>query len=116
MVTELQKTSLYEQDFLLWSEETATKLRAKDFANLDRSKVPLSQGGQGDLERLAGRLPIGLGPIPGLHQLFTNHQRFILYRNGRIPIEVNIPHGPEFIAQFPGLKQNLIRVATAPSQ
>jgi hypothetical protein len=54
MVTELQKTSLYEQDFLLWSEETATKLRAKDFANLDRSKVPLSQGGQGDLERLAG--------------------------------------------------------------
>ena len=22
MVTELQKTSLYEQDFLLWSEET----------------------------------------------------------------------------------------------
>jgi len=29
------KTSLYEQDFLLWSEDTAAKLRARDFENLD---------------------------------------------------------------------------------
>ena len=35
MVTELKKISLYEQDFLLWSEETAAKLRARDFENLD---------------------------------------------------------------------------------
>jgi Domain of unknown function DUF29 len=27
--------SLYEQDILLWSEETAAKLRARDFDNLD---------------------------------------------------------------------------------
>ncbi|WYL92515.1 MAG: DUF29 domain-containing protein [Gloeotrichia echinulata IR180] len=28
-------TSLYEQDYLLWTEETADKLRARDFNHLD---------------------------------------------------------------------------------
>ena len=27
--------SLYEEDFLLWSEDTAAKLKARDFANVD---------------------------------------------------------------------------------
>ena len=35
MVTESQKKSLYEQDFLLWSEDTAARLKARDFDNLD---------------------------------------------------------------------------------
>ena len=39
MDTVTQETSLYEQDFLLWSEETAAKLRARDFENLDLAKV-----------------------------------------------------------------------------
>lgn len=30
-----QITSLYEQDYLLWTEETADKLRARDFNHLD---------------------------------------------------------------------------------
>jgi hypothetical protein len=30
-----QKRSLYEEDFLLWSEDTAAKLKARDFENLD---------------------------------------------------------------------------------
>jgi hypothetical protein len=36
LMTQLEKsTSLYERDILLWSEETAAKLRARDFDNLD---------------------------------------------------------------------------------
>ena len=35
MIQVTKKTSLYEQDILLWSEETLTKLNARDFENLD---------------------------------------------------------------------------------
>jgi hypothetical protein len=35
-MTELLTTqSLYDQDILLWVEDTVTKLKARDFANLD---------------------------------------------------------------------------------
>ena len=35
MTQALDKRSLYEQDILLWVEETVNKLKAKDFENLD---------------------------------------------------------------------------------
>jgi Domain of unknown function DUF29 len=60
MVTELQKTSLYEQDFLLWSEETAAKLRAKDFANLDLENLieEVESLGRSDRKELLNRLVV----------------------------------------------------------
>ena len=33
--TQVEALSLYEQDFLLWSEDTAAKLKARNFENLD---------------------------------------------------------------------------------
>ncbi|MFZ4667456.1 MAG: DUF29 domain-containing protein [Prochlorotrichaceae cyanobacterium] len=33
--TQVEALSLYEQDFLLWSEDTAAKLKARDFDQLD---------------------------------------------------------------------------------
>ena len=33
--SQVEALSLYEQDFLLWSEDIATKLQARDFENLD---------------------------------------------------------------------------------
>jgi hypothetical protein len=60
MVTELQKTSLYEQDFLLWSEETASKLRARDFENLDLENLieEVESLGRSDRKELLSRLVV----------------------------------------------------------
>ena len=33
--TQVEALSLYEEDFLLWSEDTAAKLKARDFENID---------------------------------------------------------------------------------
>lgn len=35
MITNTETRSLYDQDFLRWSEDTAAKLKARDFDNLD---------------------------------------------------------------------------------
>jgi hypothetical protein len=35
MTQALDKQSLYDRDILLWVEDTVTKLRARDFENLD---------------------------------------------------------------------------------
>jgi hypothetical protein len=60
MVTELQKTSLYEQDFLLWSEDTAAKLRARDFENLDLENLieEVESLGRSDRKELLSRLVV----------------------------------------------------------
>jgi len=33
--TQVEALSLYEEDFLLWSEDTTAKLKARDFEHLD---------------------------------------------------------------------------------
>ncbi|MEY2977021.1 MAG: DUF29 domain-containing protein [Prochlorotrichaceae cyanobacterium] len=60
MVTELQKTSLYEQDFLLWSEDTVAKLRARDFENLDLENLieEVESLGRSDRKELLSRLVV----------------------------------------------------------
>ena len=60
MITELKKKSLYEQDFLLWSEETAEKLRARDFENLDLENLieEVESLGRSDRKELLNRLVV----------------------------------------------------------
>lgn len=60
MITELKKKSLYEQDFLLWSEETAEKLRARDFENLDLENLieEVESLGRSDRKELLSRLVV----------------------------------------------------------
>ena len=55
-----QKTSLYEQDFLLWSEDTAAKLRARDFENLDLENLieEVESLGRSDRKELLNRLVV----------------------------------------------------------
>jgi len=52
--------SLYEQDFLLWSEETAAKLRARDFENLDLENLieEVESLGRSDRKELLNRLVV----------------------------------------------------------
>jgi len=54
------KTSLYEQDFLLWSEDTAAKLRARDFENLDLENLieEVESLGRSDRKELLSRLVV----------------------------------------------------------
>jgi hypothetical protein len=58
MDTLTQKTSLYEQDFLLWSEETTAKLRARDFENLDLENLieEVESLGRSNRKELSSRL------------------------------------------------------------
>ena len=58
MDTVTQKTFLYEQDFLLWSEETAAKLRARDFENLDLENLieEVESLGRSNRKELSSRL------------------------------------------------------------
>ena len=52
--------SLYEQDFLLWSEDTAAKLRARDFENLDLENLieEVESLGRSDRKELLNRLVV----------------------------------------------------------
>ena len=58
MDTVTQKTFLYEQDFLLWSEDTAAKLRAQDFENLDLANLieEVESLGRSNRKELSSRL------------------------------------------------------------
>ncbi|MGK7887968.1 MAG: DUF29 domain-containing protein [Leptolyngbyaceae cyanobacterium] len=66
MVTNIEKRlaedhtsqSLYEQDFLLWSEETVAKLKAKDFENLDLENLieEVDSLGRSQRKELSSRL------------------------------------------------------------
>jgi Domain of unknown function DUF29 len=55
-----QKPSLYEQDFLLWSEDTVAKLRARDFENLDLENLieEVESLGRSDRKELLSRLVV----------------------------------------------------------
>ncbi|NEQ96371.1 MAG: DUF29 domain-containing protein [Cyanothece sp. SIO2G6] len=58
MVTNIGKRSLYEQDFLLWLEDTAIKLKARDFENLDLENLieEVESLGRSERRELSSRL------------------------------------------------------------
>ena len=58
--TQVEALSLYEQDFLLWSEETAAKLKVRDFENLDIENLieEVESLGRSDRKELLSRLVV----------------------------------------------------------
>jgi hypothetical protein len=72
MVTELKKRSLYEQDFLLWSEDTAAKLKVRDFEHLDLENLieEVESLGRSDRKELFNRLVVILEHL--LKRLYVN--------------------------------------------
>jgi len=58
--TQIETLSLYEQDFLLWSEETAAKLKARDFENIDLENLieEVESLGRSDRKELLSRLVV----------------------------------------------------------
>jgi len=58
--TQVEAFSLYEQDFLLWSEDTAAKLRTRDFEHLDLENLieEVESLGRSDRKELLNRLII----------------------------------------------------------
>jgi hypothetical protein len=55
-----KKQSLYEEDFLLWTEDTSAKLKAKDFENLDLENLieEVESLGRSDRLQLLNRLTV----------------------------------------------------------
>lgn len=53
-----QRKSLYEEDFLLWSEDTAAKLKVRDFENLDLENLieEVESLGRSNRKELSSRL------------------------------------------------------------
>jgi len=58
--TQVEALSLYEQDFLLWSEETAAKLKVRDFENIDLENLieEVESLGRSDRKELFNRLMV----------------------------------------------------------
>ena len=56
--TDGEALSLYEEDFLLWSEDTAAKLKARDFENIDLENLieEVESLGRSDRKELFSRL------------------------------------------------------------
>jgi len=57
---QVKALSLYEEDFLLWSEDTAAKLKARDFENLDFENLieEVESLGRSDRKELFNRLMV----------------------------------------------------------
>ena len=58
--TQVEALSLYEEDFLLWSEDTAAKLKARDFENIDLENLieEVESLGRSDRKELVNRLVV----------------------------------------------------------
>jgi len=56
--SQVEALSLYEQDFLLWSEDTAAKLKVRDFENLDLENLieEVESLGRSNRKELSSRL------------------------------------------------------------
>ena len=93
------KRSLYESDFVLWSEETAAKLRAGDFTNLDLENLieEVDDLGRSRKKEIKNRLRVLLEHL--LKRLYVNMpQEFrgweITIREQRSQIELDIEDSP----------------------
>ena len=70
--TDGEALSLYEEDFLLWSEDTAAKLKARDFENLDFENLieEVESLGISQRKELLSRLTVILAHI--LKRIYVN--------------------------------------------
>ncbi|MDX2228880.1 MAG: DUF29 domain-containing protein [Leptolyngbyaceae cyanobacterium bins.349] len=65
MAETVVQSSLYEQDFVAWCEDTASKLRSRDFANLDFEALieEIESLGRADKRELQSRLRVLLAHL-----------------------------------------------------
>lgn len=98
--------SLYEQDILLWSEDTAAKLRAKDFEHLDLENLieEVEALGISQKKELLSRLTVLLEHL--LKRLYVNlPENFngweITIRNQRTELEILLGFAPSLKSRWP---------------
>jgi len=72
MTQTITKKSLYESDYLLWVQETLTKLRARDFENLDLENLieEIEDLGRSQRKELESRLATLLAHL--LKRMYVN--------------------------------------------
>ncbi len=72
MTQTITKKSLYESDYLLWVQETLTKLRARDFKNLDLENLieEIEDLGRSQRKELESRLATLLAHL--LKRMYVN--------------------------------------------
>lgn len=91
--------SLYETDFLLWTEETVAKLKAKDFDNVDLENLieEIESLGKSDKKEIKSRLTTLLAHLlkriyVNMPQEFNGWERTI--RNQRTDLELALMDSP----------------------
>lgn len=91
--------SLYETDFLLWTEETVAKLKARDFDNLDLENLieEIESLGKSDKKEIKSRLTTLLAHLlkriyVNMPQEFNGWERTI--RNQRTDLELALMDSP----------------------
>jgi hypothetical protein len=72
MTQTIQKKSLYESDFLLWTQETVAKLKARDFENVDIENLieEIEDLGRSQRKELESRLATLLAHL--LKRIYVN--------------------------------------------
>ena len=99
MTQSLETQSLYEQDTLLWIEDTVTKLKAHDFANIDLENLieEINELGKSQKKELKSRLLVLLEHL--LKRLYVDSPDDfrgweITIREQRQQIEIEIDDSP----------------------
>ena len=99
MTQSLETQSLYEQDTLLWIEDTVTKLKAHDFANIDLENLieEIDELGKSQKKELKSRLLVLLEHL--LKRLYVDSPNDfrgweITIREQRQQIEIEIDDSP----------------------
>jgi hypothetical protein len=103
MTQVIARKSLYESDFLLWTEETVAKLRAKDFDHVDLENLieEIECLGRSEKKEIKSRLTTLLEHLIkriyiDMHQELNGWERTI--RNQRTEIEFALDDSPSLKA------------------
>jgi hypothetical protein len=99
MTQAITRKSLYETDFLLWTEETVAKLKAKDFDHVDLENLieEIESLGKSDKKEIKSRLTTLIAHLlkriyVNMPQEFSGWERTI--RNQRTDLELALMDSP----------------------
>lgn len=99
MTQAITRKSLYETDFLLWTEETVAKLKAKDFDHVDLENLieEIESLGKSDKKEIKSRLTTLIAHLlkriyVNMPQEFNGWERTI--RNQRTDLELALMDSP----------------------
>jgi hypothetical protein len=103
MTQAITRKSLYETDFLLWTEETIAKLKARDFDHIDLENLieEIESLGKSDKKEIKSRLTTLLAHLlkriyVNMPQEFNGWERTI--RNQRTDLELALMDSPSLKA------------------